>query len=46
MPGFHIWNAWERVLEVATLIVPGHGAAFAADESTPRLCSGASDQVL
>jgi len=23
MPGFHIWNAWERVLEVATLIVSG-----------------------
>ena len=26
----------ERVLQVATLIVPGHGAAFTPDESTPR----------
>jgi glyoxylase-like metal-dependent hydrolase (beta-lactamase superfamily II) len=26
----------ERVLRVATLIVPGHGAPFAPDESTPR----------
>ncbi len=25
----------ERVLQVATLIVPGHGAAFTPDESTP-----------
>lgn len=26
----------ERVLQVATLIVPGHGAPFTPDESTPR----------
>lgn len=26
----------ERVLRVASLIVPGHGAPFAPDESTPR----------
>jgi len=26
----------ERVLEVATLIVPGHGAPFIPDESTSR----------
>jgi len=26
----------ERVLRVATLIVPGHGAPFTPDESTPR----------
>jgi glyoxylase-like metal-dependent hydrolase (beta-lactamase superfamily II) len=26
----------ERVLQVATLIVPGHGAAFTPDESTPH----------
>lgn len=26
----------ERVLQVATLIVPGHGAPFKPDESTPR----------
>ena len=26
----------ERVLELATLIVPGHGAPFRLDASTPR----------
>jgi glyoxylase-like metal-dependent hydrolase (beta-lactamase superfamily II) len=26
----------ERVLELATLIVPGHGAPFTPDKSTPR----------
>jgi hypothetical protein len=26
----------QRVLEVATLVIPGHGASFTPDESTPR----------
>ena len=26
----------ERVLQVATLIVPGHGSPFTPDETTPR----------
>jgi hypothetical protein len=26
----------ERVLEIATLVVPGHGPAFVPDESTAR----------
>jgi glyoxylase-like metal-dependent hydrolase (beta-lactamase superfamily II) len=34
MAGLH--RNRERVLRVATLIVPGHGAPFRPDESTPR----------
>ena len=34
MAGVHAGR--ERVLRVATLIVPGHGAAFVSDASTPR----------